>query len=143
MQSRERLLGALDAVAQAMPRLGAQAGRAGDDCQVTYAGGAGARFGVRAAGGKQIAYLVGGGIAPEQLGAAPARGEIDPALLGGASAALALDLGKLAAALRALPDSSYGTGPQSYLARSLVGQVIEPFKALRGVLTGIPIPAGG
>jgi hypothetical protein len=138
---KPRLLKALDAVAQALPKVGAQAVRSGDDWQITYAAGAGARFGVREAGGRAIAYLVGGGIAPESLGQ-QAQAPIDAALQGPAGLSVALDLGKLAAALRALPDSTYGAGPQSYIARSLVGQVVEPLKSLRGSLQLQPTQQG-
>jgi hypothetical protein len=138
---KQRLLKALDAVAQALPKVGAQAVRSGDDWQVTYAAGAGARFGVREASGRAVAYLVGGGIAPESLGQ-QAQAPIEAALQGPAGLSVALDLGKLAAALRALPDSTYGSGPQSYIARSLVGQVVEPLKSLRGSLQLQPTQEG-
>ena len=127
--NKDRLLLALDAVAQALPQVGAQAVRTGDDWQVNYAAGAGARFGVRAIGGRNVAYLVGGGVTPESL--APSAAAPDSALAGSTGMAAALDLGKLADALRSLPDTTYGSGPSSYIARSLVAQVIEPLKSLR------------
>lgn len=138
--NRDRLAAALEAVAASMPKFGATAAPSGNGWQVRYAGGEGARFGTREIGGRTIAYLVGGGIAPEQLAAGPAG--TDPALAGSQGAVAAVDLGKLAAALRALPESTYGSGPQSYIARSLVGQVIEPLKALRASAHVAPAPRG-
>lgn len=138
--NRDRLLLALDAVATLMPRLSAQAARTGDDWQITFAAGAGARFGVRTIAGRTLAYLVSGGLTPESL--APAPGAADPALAGPTGIAASIDLGKLAAALHALPESTYGSGPSSFIARSLVGQVIEPLKSLRGSVQLAP-GAGG
>ena len=137
---KPRLLAALEAVAAALPQVGARAERQGDGWQVTYAGGAGARFGVLLAQGRTLAYLVGGGVKPERLLPDPAARE--PALEGAEGVAVAFDLGRLAAAVRALPESAYGSGPQSFIARSLVGQVIEPLKALRGSLQLAPSPGG-
>ena len=125
---RARLERALDAAARTLPRLGAQVSRSGSGWQVRYRGGEGPRFGIRELGGKPAAYLVGGGIAPEQLAAGEARA---PVLDQDAGAALLLDLGKLAEKVRALPESAYGSGPQAYVARSVVGQVLEPLAPLR------------
>jgi hypothetical protein len=123
-----RLRPALQAVADALPRFGAAATRSqtGDGVEwlVTSSGGQGARFGLRTVGGTALAYLVGG----ESLEAALARKDGQGA--GGGAAALRIDFGQLAAQVAALPQSAYGTGPQSYVARSLVGQVIEPLRPL-------------
>jgi hypothetical protein len=123
-----RLQPALQAVADALPRFGAAATRSqtGDGVEwlVTSSVGEGARFGLRTAEGSALAYLVGG----ESLEGALARKGAQGA--GGGAAALRIDFGQLAAQVAALPQSAYGTGPQSYVARSLVGQVIEPLRPL-------------
>jgi len=129
---RVRLMRAFDQIAKALPGLGARAERSGDDFQVTYAGGKGARFGVRDVDGKPIAYLLGGPLDPGDLRRTP-RGS-DPeaaALYENAGAALRIDLGRLAASFHELPESAYGSGPQSYVARSFVSQVIEPLRTVR------------
>jgi hypothetical protein len=125
-------LRALEKIAGRMPELGARADRKGDDFQVTYAAGRGARFGVREIDGKAIAYLMGGPLEPAELKRTPRSANPEAAALyenGGA--ALRVDFGRLASALRELPQSAYGSGPQSYVARSLVGQVIEPLRTVR------------
>jgi hypothetical protein len=129
---KARLLRALEKIAGRMPELGARAERSGDDFQVTYAAGLGARFGVREIDGKTIAYLMGGPLQPADLKKSPKAANPEVAVLyenGGA--ALRVDFGRLASALRELPQSAYGSGPQSYVARSLVGQVIEPLRTVR------------
>ena len=132
VSDRPRLLKAFDQIAKVMPELGARAERHGDDFQVSYPAGRGARFGVRELDGKQVAYLMGGPLRPEELRRTPRPANPETAVLyGDAGAAMRMDFGKLAAALRELPPSAYGSGPQSYVARSLVGQVIEPLRTVR------------
>jgi len=129
---RPRLMKALESVARSLPSLGAHVARAGDDFQVDYPGGKGPRFGIRDIEGKPIAYLLGGSVKPEDLKRAPHGAAPEAAALyQDAGASVRADFGKLAAALAALPESAYGSGPQSYVARSLVSQVIEPLRPLR------------
>jgi hypothetical protein len=129
---RERLMKAFGQIAKALPQLGARAERRGDDFQVTYAAGKGARFGVREIDGKAVAYLMGGPLRPEDLRRTPRSTNPEAAALyENAGAALRADFGKLASALRELPEGAYGSGPQSYVARSLVSQVIEPLRTVR------------
>ncbi|MFL5310580.1 MAG: hypothetical protein ACJ79H_09035 [Myxococcales bacterium] len=132
---RPRLERALDAAARALPRVGAQASRAGSGWQVRYPGGEGPRFGVRELGGKPVAYLLGGGIQPEQLAPGEQR---SPVLEQDQGAALLLDFGQLAGKVRALPESAYGSGPQAYVARSVVSQVLEPLAPVRLTATALP-----
>jgi hypothetical protein len=88
-----------------------------------------------------LAYALGGEIAPQDLRrtARPVNPEA-AALYDDAGAALRLDLGKLSDQLRALPESAYGTGPQAYVARSLVSQVIEPLRPVRVSLAAQAYP---
>jgi hypothetical protein len=132
---RARLERAFEAAARVLPRLGAQASRGASGWQVRYPGGEGPRFGIRELGGSPVAYLLGGGIAPEQLAPGEPRA---PVLEQDAGAAVLLDFGKLAGAVRALPESAYGSGPQAYVARSVVSQVVEPLSALRLTATALP-----
>jgi hypothetical protein len=123
---------ALEALVLRLPSLGAQVARTGDDFQITYSGGKGARFGRREIDGKTIAYVIGGSLKPEDLKAAPA--DKDPeaaALTQNPGAAARADFGKLYDAIHALPQESFGSGPQSYVTRSLVGQVVDPLRPLR------------
>lgn len=129
---RPRLMKALQSVAAALPSLGARVQRSGDDFSVTYPAGKGPRFGVREIEGKPVAYLLGGTIAPQDLKRSPrpAAPEV-AALYADPGATVRIDFGKLAASLSTLPDSAYGRGPQAYVAKSLVSQVIEPLRPLR------------
>jgi len=129
---RPRLLKAFGRIARTLPDLGARVERTGDDFQATYAAGRGARFGVREIDGKAVAYLLGGPLRPDELRRTPRSANPEAAALyesGGA--AVRVDFGKLASALRTLPDGAYGSGPQAYVARSIVGQVIEPLRTVR------------
>ena len=129
-----RLLTALETLAKQLPGLGAKIERSsrGSDFQVTYSGGKGARFGVRQIDGKPVAYLLGGELKPEDLHATPRPVNPEPAALyADPGATVRADFGKLAAQVHALPDTTYGTGPQSYVTRSLVAQVIDPLRPLR------------
>jgi len=141
VSDRPRLVRALDQVAKALPQLGARVERTGDDFQVTYSGGRGARFGIRELEGKPIAYLMGGPLRPDELRRVPRSGNPEAAALyqdGGA--ALRIDFGKLAAALRELPQAAYGSGPQAYVSRSFVGQVIEPLRTVRVTVAAEAFP---
>jgi hypothetical protein len=129
---RPRLLRAFERIGEAMPPLGARVERRGEDFQVTYAAGAGARFGIRDIEGKAVAYLMGGPLRPEELRRSPRSTNPEAAALyenGGA--ALRIDFGKLALAVRELPQDAYGSGPQAYVARSFAAQVIEPLRTVR------------
>ncbi len=132
---RARLERAFEAAARALSRLGAHASRSGSGWQVRYPGGEGPRFGVRELGGSPVAYLLGGGIAAEQLAPGEPRAQVPEQ---DAGAALLLDFGKLAGSVRALPESAYGSGPQAYVARSVVSQVVEPLAPLRLTATALP-----
>ncbi len=131
---KARLVKALEAIAKQLPALGMKVVHAGDDFQTTYAAGLGARFGVREIDGAPVGYLLGGDLKPEDLHRAPAAVEV-AALGQDAGAVVRADFGKLASAIHALPESTFGTGPQSYVTRSVVGQVIEPLRPLRLTLT--------
>jgi hypothetical protein len=104
--------------------------RTGDDFQTSYAAGQGARFGLREIDGKPVGYLLGGDLKPDDLRRSP-RSADAPALYLDAGAAVRADFGRLATAIHALPESTFGTGPQSYVTRSVVGQVIDPLRPLR------------
>jgi hypothetical protein len=127
---KPRLIKALDALARQLPALGMKVARTGDDFQTSYAGGQSARFGVREIDGKPVGYLLGGDFKPDDLRRSP-RSADAPALYLDAGAAARADFGKLAAAIHALPESTFGAGPQSYVTRSVVGQVIDPLRPLR------------
>jgi hypothetical protein len=136
---RSRLERAFERAAKALTSIGAQATRASTGWQVRYPAGEGPRFGIRDLGGKPVAYLVGGGITPEQLGVATSR---VPVLEQDQGASLQIDLGRLAARVRAFPESAYGSGPQAYVARSLISQIIEPLAPLRVSAAAIPRDEG-
>src|SRR5207245_10463734 len=68
---RQRLMKAFDQIAKALPQLGARAERRGDDFQVTYAAGKGARLGVREIDGKLVAFLMGGPLQPVEMRRTP------------------------------------------------------------------------
>lgn len=129
---RPRLIRALGKIGKALPALGARVDRHGEDFQVTYPAGRGARFGVREIEGKAIAYLMGGPLRPEDLRRTPRGGSPESAVLyADGGAALRIDFGRLAASLRELPQDAYGSGPQAYVSRSFVNQVIEPLRTVR------------
>jgi hypothetical protein len=136
---RPRLERAFEQAARTLAAVGAQTRRTPTGWRVRYAAGEGPQFGIRELGGKTVAYLVGGGIGPEQLGAAVARA---PVLEQDMGASLQIDLGKLAARVRALPETAYGSGPQAYVARSLISQVVEPLAPLRVFAAAIPRDEG-
>jgi hypothetical protein len=132
---RPRLERALDKAGRALSRLGTLATRNGTGWQVHFAGGEGPRFGIRELDGRPVAFLVGGGITPEQLAAGPQR----PAIVQqDAGASLQIDFARLAAHVRALPESSYGSGPQAYVARSVVSQVVDPLGPIRVTVAAVP-----
>jgi len=136
---RARLERAFEGAARALGRVGARASRSGSGWQVRYPGGEGPRFGIRDLGGNPVAYLVGGGIAPEQLGEGPQRA---PVLEQDAGASVQVDFGKLAARVGSLPESSYGSGPQAYVARSVVAQVLEPLGPVGITAAALPQDEG-
>jgi hypothetical protein len=123
---------ALASVVERLPAVGARAVRVGDDFQILYAGGKGARIGVREIEGRKVAFALGGSIEPAQLKrASPEKDPEAAALTQDPGAAARADFGKIYAAVHALPDTTYGSGPQSYVTRSLVGQVVDPLRPLR------------
>jgi hypothetical protein len=127
-----RLLAALEALAKQLPKAEAKVARSGNDFQVTYAAGQGARFGMRLIDGKPVAYLLGGDVKPDDLRPLPKAANPEAAAFyADPGASVRADFGKLAAAIHALPESTYGTGPQSYVTRSVVAQVIDPLRPLR------------
>ena len=130
----KRLQRALTNVAATLPKLGAKATSVVSASvhadtlvagwKVRYPAGPGPEFGIARLHGKTVvAYLIGGGIEIDDLKEDPPT---VPALGQDAGAAVLLDLGKLAEKVRGLPETAYGSGPQAYVARSLVSQVVDP-----------------
>lgn len=103
-----------------------------------------ARLGV-SAGPDAVAWVVVGKLKTAEALAALAKGGGGTAAAPGAQARV--DLGLLAARVRALPDAAYGSGPQAMVARALVAQVIEPLAGVKAALdlrpngTGVVIDA--
>ena len=139
-----RLSRALESLARALPKAGGEVRRTSDGWQVRYAGGEGPRFGLATVAGRKVAWLA-GGYGSRELAAilATAGDPVVPGVLGqDPGAAVLVDLATLAARIRSLPDSTYGSGPQAYVARSLVSQIIEPLSALRATASAIPTDRG-
>jgi hypothetical protein len=59
-------------------------------------------------------------------------GDAGEALSGGLGGAT-LDVGRLVASIRALPDAAFGTGPSGFVMRSLVERIVEPAARLAAV----------
>ena len=138
----KRFSKALDALVLRLPSLGAQVARTGDDFQITYAGGKGVRFGLREVEGKKVGYVIGGSLKPEELKSAAADKDPEAAALAqDPGAAVRVDFGRLYDAIHALPQDAFGSGPQSYVTRSLVGQVIDPLRPVRVSLGVMASPA--
>lgn len=132
VSDEQRFSRALSKVIEQLPSLGANVTRTQDDFQITYAGGKGARFGVRDIEGRKVAYLIGGSLDPNDLKrAAPDKNPEAAALIEDPGAAARVDLGKLYDAIHALPSETYGSGPQSYVTRSVVSQIVDPLRPLR------------
>ena len=142
----KRLQRALTNVAATLPKLGAKATSVVSASvhadtfvagwKVRYPAGPGPEFGIARLYGKTVvAYLIGGGIEIDDLKEDPPT---VPALGQDAGAAVLLDLGKLAEKVRGLPETAYGSGPQAYVARSLVSQVVDPMAPLRFTATALP-----
>jgi hypothetical protein len=136
-----RFQAGIESLVKQLPAAGAQVARKGNDFQITYSAGQGARFGWREIEGKKVAYVLGGSIAPEDLHRAPEGKDPEAAALKiDTGAALRADFGKLREQIHALPLSTYGSGPQSYVTQSLVGQVIDPLGQLRVSMGAMPYP---
>ena len=128
----KQALASMEAIAKALPQIGAHAERKGNEFSASYAAGKGPRFGVEG----HTAYVLGGDVAFADLRRTPKGANPEAAaLFEDPGAAARADFGKLDAEVHALPDSTYGTGPQSYVTRSLVGQVIDPLRPLRVTLS--------
>jgi hypothetical protein len=92
------------------------------------------------AGSEALLYMTGGG-GGDQAALAAALATPAPAP-GDAAIELQLDLSLLTEAIHALPDSAYGTGPQVFVARSLVSQLLDPVQRLRARVELRPSPRG-
>ncbi|MCA1826639.1 MAG: hypothetical protein ABR567_08170 [Myxococcales bacterium] len=125
----KKVLASMEQIARSLPRIGARAERKGNEFATFYPAGKGPRFGVR--GG--LAYVFGGEVGDLHKTPKAANPEA-AALYEDQGLALRADFGKLAAAVHALPEATYGTGPQSYVTRSVVAQVIDPLTPLRVTL---------
>ncbi|MFL5249311.1 MAG: hypothetical protein ACJ79V_15950 [Myxococcales bacterium] len=140
-----RLAAALESLAKALPKAGAQVQRIADGWQVRYPGGEGPRFGIATVSGRKVAWLA-GGFGTREVGGILSQAKdpssVPPVLSQDPGAAVRIDLGALAARVRSLPDSTYGRGPQAYVARSLVGQIIEPLSTLRVTAAAVPTDRG-
>lgn len=163
---------ALAAIAAALPELNATVTRVPEDrfagCftdawQVGYPGGEGIEFGAllpsldacappgqgakaapeAASSETALVYATGGG---GPGGAALLLAKTRPApldpLIADTAALVSFDLGELARGVHALPDAAYGSGPQVFVARSLVSQVIDPLQGVHGKLSVKPLATG-
>ena len=135
-----------------------------DAWQVSYPGGEGVEFGtllpsldacaLPGSGAKAapeaatsetaLVYATGGGGpgGAALLLAKTRASALTAALTADAAAVVAFDLGELARAVHALPDAAYGSGPQVFVARSLVSQVIDPLQSVHGRLLVKPLATG-
>ena len=146
----------LDALAKALPNIGATAVRSAekkaiaggidDEWTTTYPGGEGIRFGLFVPGRdlcgesapartQALVYALGGTGSLEQVLAArlpcARSNNIGTPTTAPAPLRFELDLGMLANEIGKLPDTAYGTGPQVFVARSVVSQVVVPLQRLR------------
>jgi hypothetical protein len=128
----QKFLDAAEALAKKIPSLNATVARSGDEWAISYPGGKGVRFGVRDVEGKKLAYAIGGTLDIAALKSAP--NEKDPetaALTQDPGASLRADFGKLYDAIHALPEGAFGSGPQAYVTRSVLTQIIDPLRSVR------------
>ncbi len=64
------------------------------------------------------------------------------ALFGEPGIACAADFEELGQMVKALPDSAYGTGPSSFMVRSLISGVVDPLSRLTVVAAVAPVAGG-